>query len=111
MPAVANDDAAEEWFLNGASGSLTPWRANFPTMLLLKDPTFLDFLQRSAVATRPGLTGVVSAVGRVGNKKEAGGVPQARRRRALRLYSGLLIVRKVTLRYSGPAQARCRREE
>ena len=62
MPAVANDGADEEWFLNGASGSLTPWRANFPKALLLKDPSFLDFLQRSAAATRAGLTGVLSAV-------------------------------------------------
>ena len=62
MPAVTDDDADREWFLNGATGSLTPWRSNFPTRLLLKDPTFLEFLQKSVVATPRGLTGVLSSV-------------------------------------------------
>ena len=62
MPTVTDDDADKEWFLNGATGSLTAWRANFPTRLLLKDPTFLEFLQKAVVATKNGLTGVYSSV-------------------------------------------------
>ena len=62
MPVVTDDNADKGWFLNGATGSLTAWRSNFPTRLLLKDPTFLDFCQRAVVATKSGLTGVYSSV-------------------------------------------------
>jgi len=62
MPTAATAAAEEEWFLNGATGSLTSWRHQFPTHLLIADPSYLAFLQELTVPTKNGQTGVLSSV-------------------------------------------------